>query len=73
MDAMSVSRPRVLIKKLRPDAIVPRYMTEHAAGLDLSAALDAPITIAPRERVAISTGLAMLAANIVLMNFLMFR
>jgi len=59
MDAMSVSRPRVLIKKLRPDAIVPRYMTEHAAGLDLSAALDAPITIAPRERVAISTGLAM--------------
>lgn len=50
--------PRVQIKKLRPDAIVPRYMTEHAAGLDLSAAIDAPITIAPRERVAISTGLA---------------
>jgi dUTP pyrophosphatase len=58
MDAMS-SRPRVLIKKLRPDAIVPRYMTEHAAGFDLCAALDAPVTLAPGERLAISTGLAM--------------
>lgn len=53
------SRPRVLFKKLRPDAIVPRYMTAHAAGLDLAAALDAPVTLAPRERRAISTGLAM--------------
>ena len=53
-----MARPRVQIKKLRPDAVVPRYMTEHAAGLDLSAALDGPVTIAPRERVAISTGLA---------------
>ncbi len=50
--------PRVQIKKLRDDAVVPRYMTEHAAGLDLSAAIDAPIVIAPRERVTISTGLA---------------
>jgi dUTP pyrophosphatase len=58
MSAMATPRPRVLIKKLRPDAIVPRYMTEHAAGLDLSAALDAPITLAPGERAAISTGLA---------------
>jgi dUTP pyrophosphatase len=58
MPAMATTRPRVLIKKLRPDAVVPRYMTEHAAGLDLSAALDTPITIAPRERIAISTGLA---------------
>jgi dUTP pyrophosphatase len=58
MDAMS-PRPRVLFKKLRPDAIVPRYMTEHAAGLDLAAALDEALTIAPGHRVAISTGLAM--------------
>jgi dUTP pyrophosphatase len=50
--------PRVLIKKLRADAIVPRYMTAHAAGLDLSAALDRPIDIAPGQRAAISTGLA---------------
>jgi dUTP pyrophosphatase len=50
--------PRVLIKKLRADAIVPRYMTAHAAGLDLGAALDEPIEIAAGKRAAISTGLA---------------
>jgi dUTP pyrophosphatase len=51
--------PRVQIKKLRPDAIVPRYMSEHAAGLDLSASIEAPLTIAPGDRAAIPTGLAM--------------
>ena len=50
--------PRVLIQKLRADAIVPRYMTAHAAGLDLSAALDRPIEIAAGQRAAIPTGLA---------------
>jgi dUTP pyrophosphatase len=51
-------RPRVQIKKLRPDAIVPRYMSARAAGLDLSAAIDAPIELAVGERAAIPTGLA---------------
>ncbi|HEX8111071.1 MAG TPA: dUTP diphosphatase [Kofleriaceae bacterium] len=50
--------PRVLIQKLRADAIVPRYMTAHAAGLDLSAALDQPLEIAAGQRAAIPTGLA---------------
>ena len=50
--------PRVQIKKLRPDAIVPRYMTAQAAGLDLAAAIDAPIAIEPGQRVTIGTGLA---------------
>ncbi len=50
--------PRVQVKKLRPDAVIPQYMTAHAAGLDLCAAIDAPIVIAPGARVAISTGLA---------------
>jgi dUTP pyrophosphatase len=50
--------PRVEIRKLRPDAVVPRYMSELAAGLDLTAAIDAPVTIEPRQRVAIDTGLA---------------
>jgi dUTP pyrophosphatase len=50
--------PRVQIKKLRADAIVPRYMTAHAAGLDLSAALDEPVEIRPGQRAAIATGLA---------------
>lgn len=50
--------PRVLIQKLRADAIVPRYMTAHAAGLDLGAALDQPIEIAAGQRAAVPTGLA---------------
>jgi dUTP pyrophosphatase len=50
--------PRVLIQKLRADAVVPRYMTAHAAGLDLSAALPKPIEIAAGQRAAIPTGLA---------------
>ena len=50
--------PRVLIQKLRADAVVPRYMTAHAAGLDLAAALDEPIVLATGERTAIPTGLA---------------
>ena len=55
---MGYVAPRLLIKKLRADAVVPRYMTTHAAGLDLSAALDAPIEIAAGQRAAIPTGLA---------------
>lgn len=51
--------PRVQIKKLRSDAVVPRYQSENAAGLDLCAALDAPITIPPHARAVIGTGLAM--------------
>ena len=50
--------PRLLIQKLRADAVVPRYMTARAAGLDLSAALDHPIELAAGRRVAIPTGLA---------------
>jgi dUTP pyrophosphatase len=50
--------PRVQIKKLRPDAILPRYMTPGAAGMDLCAALDAPQTLQPGERAMIGTGLA---------------
>jgi dUTP pyrophosphatase len=55
---MAAMTPRVQIRRLRPDAILPRYMTAQAAGLDLCAAIDAPIDIAPHERAAIGTGLA---------------
>jgi dUTP pyrophosphatase len=46
------------IRKLRPDASIPAYQTEGAAGLDLSAALDKPITIAPGDRALVMTGIA---------------
>jgi dUTP pyrophosphatase len=49
---------RVLIRRLRPDAIVPQYMTEHAAGLDLHAALGEPMSIESGAIVAVGTGLA---------------
>jgi dUTP pyrophosphatase len=39
-------------------ATLPRYASEGAAGLDLSAALSAPLSVAPMERVAVPTGLA---------------
>jgi dUTP pyrophosphatase len=50
--------PPVEFKKLRPDAVIPKYMTAGAAGLDLTAAIDAPIEIRPRERKMIDIGLA---------------
>jgi dUTP pyrophosphatase len=46
------------IRRLRPDASIPAYQTEGAAGLDLSAALDKPITIAPGDRALVMTGIA---------------
>ncbi|MGE0545635.1 MAG: dUTP diphosphatase [Kofleriaceae bacterium] len=55
---MALVRPRVQIRKLRRDAVVPQYMSAHAAGMDLQAAIDAPVTIAPGNRSAIGTGLA---------------
>lgn len=51
-------RPAVRLRRLRDDAIEPRYATTGAAGLDLSAALDAPLTIAPGAHAMIPTGWA---------------
>jgi dUTP pyrophosphatase len=48
----------VKIKKVRPNAVVPQYMTALAAGLDLSAAIEAEVVLQPGERTAIETGLA---------------
>jgi len=53
----------VLFQRLRPDAVVPRYMTDAAAGLDLVAAIDAAVTLAPGARAAIGTGLAVAIAE----------
>jgi dUTP pyrophosphatase len=54
-----VTTPRVQIRRIRPDAIVPRYQTADAAGMDLHAVLDEPMTLAPGAVVAVPTGLAM--------------
>lgn len=47
------------IKRLRPSAVLPAYQSELAAGLDLSADLDAPVTIEPGAIVLIPCGFAM--------------
>jgi dUTP pyrophosphatase len=40
------------------DLPLPNYATEHSAGMDLCAAVDAPLTLAPGEHGMIPTGLA---------------
>src|SRR5262245_51850236 len=47
------------IHRLRPEAAEPRYASDGAAGLDLSAALAQPITLQPGERTAVPTGWAL--------------
>ena len=49
----------VKIKKLHDEAVVPRYMTTHAAGVDLHAVLDEPLELVPGQRILVPTGLAM--------------
>jgi dUTP pyrophosphatase len=45
------------VYKMRADAVVPRYKTSGAAGMDLAACLDAPLTIAPGGIARLPTGL----------------
>ncbi len=45
---------RIVNKSHHP---LPSYSTEHSAGIDLRAFLEAPVTIKPLERVLIPTGL----------------
>jgi len=47
------------VKKLCDKATLPVYASEYAAGADLYACLDAPVTIEPNETKLIKTGLAM--------------
>jgi dUTP pyrophosphatase len=52
---------RVQIKRLRPGAAaidLPAYMTDGAAGMDLCADIESPLTLAPMARVLIPTGIA---------------
>jgi dUTP pyrophosphatase len=46
------------VKRLRDDAQLPRSMTSGAAGMDLSAALDTPLTLSPGARALVPTGVA---------------
>lgn len=50
---------KIPVKKLRPNAILPTFGSQEAAGADLYACLEEAITIAPGETAFVPTGLAM--------------
>ena len=50
---------KVNLKKLRPDAVIPAYGTEFAAGADLYACMDETVEIKPGETQFIHTGIAL--------------
>jgi dUTP pyrophosphatase len=49
---------KVALKRLHPDAIAPRRMTEGAAGYDLFACVPERIVLEPRARALVGTGWA---------------
>lgn len=49
----------VQIKKMHPEAQIPRYMSAQAAGLDLCAVLDESCYLQPGQRTLVPTGLAL--------------
>ena len=49
----------VNIKKLRNDAVIPTYGSQYAAGADLYACLDEPLTIEPGQTILVHTGIAL--------------
>jgi dUTP pyrophosphatase len=50
--------PKVRFKRMRPGALVPKYMSAGAAGLDLASAADEAVTLPPGGRTAVPTGLS---------------
>ena len=49
---------KIEITKIKSEAIIPQYQTAGAAGADVHACLDEPVTLQPMERRLIPTGLA---------------
>ena len=49
----------VAIKKLCPNAVIPSYGSEYAAGADLYACIDGELEIKPHSTVVIPTGIAL--------------
>ena len=49
---------QIKIQKLRDNAVLPAYQSPAAAGADLYAALEEPLTLAPMDRALVPTGIA---------------
>lgn len=54
---------KILDSRIGTTFPLPRYETEHSAGMDLRACLDASLTIAPGETHLIPTGIAIYIGN----------
>lgn len=50
---------KILIKKVNSNAVIPKYETPGASGLDLSACLDNKIVIKPGNKELIPTGISL--------------
>jgi dUTP pyrophosphatase len=50
---------QIQFKRLRASAVLPTYQTELAAGMDLSAGIDAPVVMQPGDILLVSCGFAM--------------
>ncbi len=50
---------KVLIKKLSENATIPEYKTVGSSGFDVSACIDANITLAPQSITMVKTGLSL--------------
>ena len=50
---------KIRVKKLHPNAILPTYGSSNAAGADLYACIDAPVTVAPGDVFWVPTGIAL--------------
>ena len=55
----SQTKLKVQFVKIHPNAKLPTYATEEAAGMDLVNVLEEPLTLKPLERAKIPTGLIM--------------
>ena len=51
--------PKIAVKKLHPDAVLPTYGSAYAAGADLYALCEEELVFAPHETKLVKTGLAM--------------
>lgn len=59
-EAPSARELRVQVRRTGPlEVPLPRYQTEHSAGMDLHAAIAESVTLRSLERVTVPTGLAM--------------
>lgn len=55
---MNIGMEFLQIKKVRPDAVLPRRATAQSAGYDLCACIGRPFTLAAGKRAVIPTGIA---------------